>query len=69
MNRINLSSTPAIEHDLTQFVEPLASLICAAEQPEAALNLALAALFNEVQRTNCVARAHVAYRQFGRTDQ
>lgn len=46
--------------DLERVIEPLASYICAAEQPKAALRLALTVLCSEVQRTNRAAYARVA---------
>jgi hypothetical protein len=45
--------------DLRQVIEPLASYICATDQPHTALKLAWSALFNEVTEVNRVARAHV----------
>ena len=36
--------------DLKRVIEPLASYICAADQPKAVLNLVYSALFNEVAR-------------------
>lgn len=50
--------------DLTRVIEPLASYICAADQPKAVLNLVYSALFNEVARVHQAARAQVA--AFGR---
>jgi hypothetical protein len=44
--------------ELERVVEPLASFICATEQPKSALNSALAVLFREVEATNRAAIAH-----------
>jgi hypothetical protein len=44
--------------ELERVVEPLASFICATEQPMSALNSALAVLFREVEATNRAAIAH-----------
>jgi hypothetical protein len=51
-------------NDLKRVIEPLASYICAADQPKAVLNLVYSALFNEVARVNRAAREQVA--AFGR---
>jgi hypothetical protein len=51
--------------DLKRVIEPLASYICAADQPRAVLNLVFSALFHEVAQVSREARAHVA--TFGRT--
>jgi hypothetical protein len=48
------------ETELERVIEPLASYICAADQPRAALKSALAALVNEVWQTNRAANAHIA---------
>ena len=50
------------ESDLERVIEPLASYICAADQPKAALNQALAALFHELEQMNRTANAHIAAR-------
>ena len=46
--------------DLEQVIEPLASYICATEQPTAALNLAVALLLGHVEQTNRAAKARLA---------
>ena len=46
------------DRDLARVIEPLASYICAAEQPRSALASALAVLLREVEQTNHVALAH-----------
>ena len=51
-------------NDLKRVIEPLASYICAADQPKAVLNLVYSALFNEVARVHQAAREQVA--AFGR---
>ena len=43
---------------LKSVIEPLASYICAAERPRAALLAAYKALLSEVEETNRTARAH-----------
>jgi hypothetical protein len=48
------------DNDLERVIEPLASYLCAADEPKAALRMALSILFSEVQRTNGAARARVA---------
>jgi hypothetical protein len=59
MNNIQsaASSDPAI--DMNPLVEPLASVICAAEHPKVALKLALAALYSQIEQTNRTALAHL----------
>jgi hypothetical protein len=44
--------------DLERVVEPLASYICATEQPQTALMSALAVLLRQVATTNRTADAH-----------
>jgi hypothetical protein len=58
--RVNHERRRAAENDLQRVIEPLASYICAADEPKAALNLALAVLANELARVNKAAKAHVA---------
>jgi hypothetical protein len=48
------------EIGLERVIEPLASYICAADQPRAALRSALAVLFSEVCQTNRAANSHLA---------
>jgi hypothetical protein len=57
MPALNLSRVPA-RSDLERVIEPLASYICAAEQPRAALMSALAVLLAEVKQTNRAALSH-----------
>jgi hypothetical protein len=52
MNRFNLDLDVPGKRDLERVIEPLASYICAADQPRAALASALAVLFSEVEQTN-----------------
>ncbi len=59
MATFNLMKVPA-HSDLERVIEPLASYICAADQPRAALMSALAVLLAEVKQTNRAALA-----QFG----
>jgi len=58
MNKLNLNLNLPVESDLERVIEPLASYICAADQPRAALLSALAVLFTEVEQTNRAAIAH-----------
>jgi hypothetical protein len=60
MNSINRELEWARESELERVIEPLASYICATDQPKAALMSALAVLFSEVEQTNRAASAHVA---------
>jgi hypothetical protein len=52
----------ATESDLERVIEPLASYICATDQPMAALNQVLAVLVHEVEQLNRTAKAHLATR-------
>jgi hypothetical protein len=58
MKKFNLNLDLAAENDLERVIEPLASYICAADQPRAALLSALAVLFSEVEQTNQAALAY-----------
>ena len=58
MNRFHVLCDHPTGHDLERVVEPLASYICAAERPNAALRFALALLFREVEATNRAAKMH-----------
>jgi hypothetical protein len=60
MNNVNLKVVRTNESDLKRVIEPLASYICATDQPRAALRSALAVLFSEVQVTDWVATVHLA---------
>jgi hypothetical protein len=60
MNRVKREWEPATQSDLERVIEPLASYICATEEPRAALMTALAVLFNEVDRTFKTASTHIA---------
>lgn len=60
MYKIKLGPERAAVCDLERVVEPLASYICATDQPRAALISALAVLFREVEQTTRAAYAHVA---------
>jgi hypothetical protein len=60
MNPVKREWEPATQSDLERVIEPLASYICATEEPRAALMTALAVLFNEVDRTFKSATAHIA---------
>ena len=50
----------ATESDMERVIEPLASYICASDQPKAVLRLAVEALFNEVAQMNRMAKAHIS---------
>jgi hypothetical protein len=58
MNAINLDFDLPVASDLERVIEPLASYICAADQPRAALVSALAVLLSEVEQTNRAALEH-----------
>ena len=45
--------------NINPLIEPLASFICAAEQPTLVLKLALAALYQEIEQTNRTANGHL----------
>jgi hypothetical protein len=60
MNRLNREPEQGTERDLERVIEPLASYICATDQPRAALLTALAVLFSEVDRTCRAANAQIA---------
>ena len=62
MNNVNLKFARTNESDLKRVIEPLASYICATDQPKAALRSALAVLFSEVQVTDWAAAVHIASR-------
>jgi hypothetical protein len=50
----------ATESDMERVIEPLASYICATDQPKAALALAVEVLLNEIEQMNTTARAYIA---------
>jgi hypothetical protein len=58
MNNFNCVFERPTRDDLERVVEPLASYICAAEQPRSALRWALSALLREVAATNRAAATH-----------
>jgi hypothetical protein len=60
MFTINRNPQRAIDSELERVIEPLASYICAADQPRAILNSVLALLRSEVEQTNRTASAQVA---------
>jgi hypothetical protein len=60
MKRLNRESERATANDLERVIEPLASYICATDQPRAALMAALAMLFSEVNQTYRAANAQIA---------
>ena len=60
MYKVNLALERGTDSHLARMIEPLASYICATDQPRAALRSALTALFSEVEQTHRAATAHVA---------
>jgi hypothetical protein len=60
MNPVYFDPQQPSAGDLEQVIEPLASYICATDQPRAALMAALALLFSEVNQTYRAANAHIA---------
>ena len=61
MNAMNREPKGKLNRELGQVIEPLASYICAAEQPRKALLSVLAALVAEVEGTNQAALAHFSH--------
>lgn len=58
MITIGTLSEWTLHSDLERIVEPLASYICATEQPRSVLRSALSVLFREVEATNRAAATH-----------
>jgi hypothetical protein len=58
MNALNRVRETSARRDLERVVEPLASYICATDEPKTALKSALAVLLREVEATNRAASAH-----------
>jgi hypothetical protein len=58
MNSTNRLLNYSISSDLERVIEPLASYICATEQPRSALRSVLAVLLREVEATNSAAATH-----------
>lgn len=59
MNNTKCKAPQKPTFDISPIVEPLASFICAAEQPALVLKLALAALCSQIEQTNRTANAHL----------
>jgi hypothetical protein len=59
MCHANLAADRRTGTDLQRVIEPLASYICAADRPRAALVRALAVLFSEVDAVNRAAAVHL----------
>jgi hypothetical protein len=59
MSRAKGETGQATELELERVIEPLASYICAADQPRAVLMAALAALFSEVDQIYRAANAQI----------
>ncbi len=60
-----MNNTPPLTHqatliDVDRVIEPLASYLCATEQPERVLKLALDALYSRIEQTNRTADEHLA---------
>ena len=60
MKTMHTNVNRANERELERVLEPLASYICANDRPRAALKVAVAALFQQVEQTNRAASARVA---------
>jgi hypothetical protein len=60
MNRAYCDPQEPSASELERVIEPLASYICATDQPRAALMAALALLFSEVNQTYRAANAQIA---------
>ncbi len=60
MNQANRESRQAISRDLEQVIEPLASYICATDQPRVVLMAALKVLCTEIEVTSRAARTQIA---------
>ena len=58
MNAAHAKPAKLANRDLEQIIEPLASYICATEQPKAVLLSALVTLVRAVRETNQTARSH-----------
>jgi hypothetical protein len=58
MTTFNRAYEASTSQDLERVIEPLASYICATDEPKTALMSALAVLFREVEATNRAASAH-----------
>jgi hypothetical protein len=58
MSNFNRVSNTNIGKELERVIEPLASYICATDEPKTALMSALAVLFREVEATNRAATTH-----------
>jgi hypothetical protein len=63
MTATHRSTTSRPCRELTQFIEPLADYITAADRPREALLSALQALFDEVQGTHRATLLHLARNQ------
>jgi hypothetical protein len=59
MNNTSCQAPRTPTFDMNPIIEPLASFICAAEQPSLILKLALAALYSQIEQTNRAAKAHL----------
>ena len=61
MSKINYQLRRGTPNDLERVIEPLASYICATDQPKAAMKSALVALFRTVAETNRVASSCIGH--------
>jgi hypothetical protein len=60
MNDVYYDPDTATENELGRVIEPLASYICATDEPKAVLLSALAVLISEVEQTNRAASTCLA---------
>lgn len=59
MNNSPCKALRKLTFDMHPIIEPLASVICAAEQPGLVLKHALEALYIQIEQTNRTANAHL----------
>ncbi len=59
MNNTQCKAPQIPASDLSPIVEPLASFLCAAENPKMVLKLLLTELYSQIEQTNRAANAHV----------
>ena len=60
MNNTQTQTHQATLMEMDRVIEPLANFVCATEQPETVLKLALDALYSRIEQTNRAAGEHVA---------
>jgi hypothetical protein len=59
MNNTKSKASKVPPFDVNLFIEPLASFICAAEEPTLVLKLALTELYSQIEQTNRAAKTHL----------